>query len=268
MLIDTHAHIYSEDFDTDRSEMLTRAKEEGLEHIIMPSISRSEYPRMLSLLHEYQGFVSAALGLHPAYVGADYRDELNFVREHAHSEEWVAIGEIGLDYHWSSEFRHEQGIALREQLRLALELDLPVIFHVRDAFEDMFEVLREAEFADIRGVMHSFTGTEAELREVLSFPKLMVAINGVATFKNAQLRDYISLIPIDRLLIETDAPYLAPVPMRGKRNEPAFVSHTARYLASLWDMTYEDFARHTTDNARRLFALRYETRDTASTSLC
>lgn len=255
MLIDTHAHIYSEDFDADRYEMIERSREVGVEHIVMPSISSVEYPRLVDCLHRYTGYVSAALGLHPAYVKADYREQLDFVEAQAGAEAWVAIGEIGLDYYWSTEFKAEQQFALRQQLRLALRLDLPVIFHVRNAFADLIAILREAEFSPVRGIVHSFTGTEEELREVLSFPNLLVAINGVATFKNCNLRDYIGQIPLERLLIETDAPYLAPVPKRGKRNEPAFVHYTAQHLAPLWGVNYEDFARQTTENARRIFAL-------------
>lgn len=255
MLIDTHAHIYSEDFDADRDEMIERSRLAGVGHIVMPSISKDEYPRLVDCLHRYEDYVSAALGLHPAYVKEDYREQLSFVEAHAQAEHWVAIGEIGLDYYWSTEFKAEQQIALREQLRLALRLGLPVIFHVRNAFADLIEILREAEFSLVRGIVHSFTGTEEELREVLSFPNLMVAINGVATFKNCNLRDYIGIIPLDRLLVETDAPYLAPVPNRGKRNEPAFVEHTARHLAPLWGVDYATFAQRTTDNARRFFNL-------------
>ncbi len=255
MLIDTHAHIYSEEFDEDRAEMLERAFQEGVGHIVMPSISREDYPRLVEVLHTYPKQTSAAVGLHPAYVKEDYREQLDFMKAHLYSEPWVAIGEIGLDYYWSTDFKDQQQEALREQLRWALELDLPVIFHVRNAFADVIDILREAEFRDVRGILHSFTGTAEEMRAVLSFPNLMIAINGVATFKNANLRDYITEIPIERLLVETDAPYLAPVPVRGRRNEPAFVAHTAKYLSDLWQMDYMRFAEVTTDNARKIFAL-------------
>lgn len=254
-LIDTHAHIYSEEFDEDREAMMRRSLEAGVEHIVMPSISKDSYQALVDTLHSYPQQCSAALGLHPAYVKESYREELDFVVAHAHSERWVAIGEIGLDYYWSVEHKEAQHIALREQLRLAQALDLPVIFHVRSAFEDLICILREEEFADIRGIIHSFTGTEEELDEVLTFPNLMVAINGVATFKNANLRDYIARIPLDRILVETDAPYLAPVPKRGKRNEPAFVVHTAGHIAQLWGLSAEEFAEITTTNAKRLFKL-------------
>ncbi len=255
ILIDTHAHIYSEEFDDDRAEMMARAEEAGVVHTIMPSISREEYPRLIATLREFPSCVSAALGLHPAYVKNDYREQLQFIEEQALVEDWVAIGEVGLDYYWSTDFKMEQQDALRHQLRLAQRLDLPVIIHVRNAFEDLRQILLEEEFAGLRGVIHSFTGTEEELQSVLSLEGFMIAINGVVTFKNASLREYITQIPLDRLLVETDAPYLAPVPKRGKRNEPTYVAHTASYLADLWQLSPEELAKITTDNAKRLFRL-------------
>lgn len=255
MLIDTHAHIYSEDYEGDRAEMMARAAAAGVEHIVMPSIGKEDYEAMVEVLHSYPHQCSAAIGLHPAYVGADYREELDFMRSKLDAEPWVAVGEIGLDYYHSTEYKAEQHLALREQLGWALERDLPVIFHVREAFADLIAVLREPQYAGIRGIIHSFTGTEEELKEVLTFPNLMVAINGVATFKNAKLREYIGQIPLERVLVETDAPYLSPTPLRGKRNEPAYIVHTAGHIAQLWGLGLEDFARHTTANAKRLYRL-------------
>lgn len=255
MLIDTHAHLYAEEFDEDFEQVVSQAKAAGITHIVLPSISKEEYPRLIKTLHTDPSMFSAALGLHPAYVKEDYREQLDFIRQHLHSEKWVAIGEIGLDYYWSTDYKKAQHDALHEQLKLALELDLPVIFHVRNAFADLIKVLSQAEYKEIRGIIHSFTGTEEELKAVLAFPNLMIAINGVATFKNATLREYIGQIPPDRILVETDAPYLAPVPMRGKRNEPAFVAKTAEHIAPLWGMTLEKFSHVTTENAKRLFSL-------------
>ena len=255
MLIDTHAHIYEEDFDEDLSEMMARAEEAGVSHVIMPSISQEEYPRLERMLSLYPHQTSAAIGLHPAYVGDDYQEQLHFVEAHIDAHPWVAIGEIGLDYYHSTEYKAQQIEALEFQLDLALEHDLPVIFHVRNAFADIIEVLKQEKYSALRGVIHSFTGTKEELESVLQFPNLMVAINGVATFKNSNLREYIGIIPQNRILVETDAPYLAPVPKRGKRNEPSFIRHTAGHIAELWGMTLDEFARVTTENAKRLFAL-------------
>ncbi|MDY3090789.1 MAG: TatD family hydrolase [Porphyromonas sp.] len=254
-LIDTHAHLYSEEFEADIEAVLASAEAAGVIHTVMPGISSEEYPALVRLLHRFPGCVTGALGLHPAYVKENYRAELDFLEAQATAEPWVAIGEIGLDYYWSTEFKAEQRIALYEQLRLALRLDLPVIIHVRNAFEDLVDILNADEFATVRGVIHSFTGTEDDLARILPLERYMIAINGVATFKNAHLRDYIGRIPIERVLVETDAPYLAPVPHRGKRNEPAFVHYTAEHIAPLWGLTAEAFGEITTANAQRLFGL-------------
>lgn len=254
-LIDTHAHLYSEEFEADIEAVLSSAEAAGVIHTVMPAISSGEYPALVALMQRFPERVSGALGLHPAYVKENYRAELDFLEAHATAHPWVAIGEVGLDYYWSTEFKAEQHIALREQLRLALRLDLPVIIHVRNAFEDLVPILEEEEFAQLRGVIHSFTGTEQDLERILPLEHFMIAINGVATFKNAHLRDYIGRIPIERVLVETDAPYLAPVPNRGKRNEPAFVRHTAEHIAPLWGLTPEAFGEITTANAQRLFGI-------------
>lgn len=254
-LIDTHAHLYSEEFEADIEAVLSSAEAAGVIHTVMPAISSGEYPALVALMQRFPERVSGALGLHPAYVKENYRAELDFLEAHATAHPWVAIGEVGLDYYWSTEFKAEQHIALREQLRLALRLDLPVIIHVRNAFEDLVPILEEEEFAHLRGVIHSFTGTEQDLERILPLERFMIAINGVATFKNAHLRDYIGRIPIERVLVETDAPYLAPVPNRGKRNEPAFVRHTAEHIAPLWGLTPEAFGEITTANAQRLFGI-------------
>lgn len=256
MLVDTHAHIYSEDYDSDFYEMLQRAEEADIQHIIMPGVSKEDYPRITRALETNSGLrLSAAIGLHPSYVREDYLDELGFIDQHKRSKPWIAVGEIGLDYYRGVDFKAEQLAALNYQLGLALELDLPVIFHVREAYADIVKVLGQPEWAGIRGVLHSFTGSREELEAILHFPNLMVAINGVATFKNAQLRNYIGIIPIERLLLETDAPYLAPTPLRGKRNEPAFMRHTAEHIAPLWGLSLEELATATTRNAQHLFAI-------------
>lgn len=255
MLIDSHAHIYDEAFDEDREQMMQRAREAGLVHIVMPSISREEYPRLTSVLEQYPQETSAALGLHPAYVKEDYRDELAFIQEKIDEYPWVAIGEIGLDYYWSTDFKAEQLEALRFQLDLALSRDLPVIFHVRNAFEDLLKILNVPAYRELRGIIHSFTGTQEELEAVLSLPNMLVGINGVSTFKNSNLRDYIAMIPLQRLVLETDAPYLAPVPMRGKRNEPAFIRHTAGHIASLWGLTLDELSEVTSRNTAKLFGI-------------
>ena len=167
----------------------------------------------------------------------------------------VAIGEIGLDYYWDTTYQREQIEAFERQLHWAVKLDIPVILHIREAFADAFDTLRRVNLPQLRGVFHSFTGTREELEEALSFPSFYVGINGVVTFKNSTLKEYVASIPLERLLLETDAPYLAPVPKRGKRNEPAFLPHTASFVASCYELTDDTLTAKTSENARRLFAL-------------
>lgn len=256
-LVDTHTHIYSEDFDVDIDAVLQRAADSAVSKMVLPNVDRDSFPRMMSLATAHPGVLYACTGLHPTSVGEDYREQLAFVEQTLQqgAERFVAIGEIGLDYYWDTTFAQEQAEAFRTQLEWSLHYDLPVILHTRDAFADTFMMLREVNSSGLRGVFHSFTGTPEELDEALSFPSFMIGLNGVVTFKNSTLRDYVGRIPLDRLLIETDAPYLSPVPKRGKRNEPAFMVHTFEFLASLYGLAPNELAQITTANAQRLFAI-------------
>ncbi|MBF1068094.1 MAG: TatD family hydrolase, partial [Porphyromonadaceae bacterium] len=184
-----------------------------------------------------------------------YKEQLATLEALLPQAQVYAIGEIGLDYYWDTTFQTEQIEAFKHQLCLADSLDLPVILHIREAFADAFKVLRELNLPKLRGVFHSFTGTQEELEEALTFANFYVGINGVLTFKNSNLKDYVTLVPQERLLIETDAPYLAPVPKRGKRNEPSFLPYTLSFLASCYEMSDEKLMHITSDNTRRLFHL-------------
>lgn len=255
MLIDSHTHIYAEEFDEDFEAMLQRAEEAGVEQFVLPNTDVASWERMRPLCERYPDRLFPTLGLHPTYVKEDYQQQLATLESLLPTTHVYAIGEIGLDYYWDTTFRTEQLDAFARQLRLAESLDLPVILHIREAFADAFALLRELALPKLRGVFHSFTGTREELEEALTFPSFYVGINGVLTFKNSSLKDYVTLIPRERLLVETDAPYLAPVPKRGKRNEPSFLPHTASFLASCYQLGDEELARLTSDNARRLFHL-------------
>ncbi len=255
MLIDTHTHIYAEEFDDDFDDMMLRAREAGVRRMIMPAIDRASYGRMMNRLARYPEELRAAIGLHPTSVGANYREELTFIREHLTDAPFVAIGEIGLDYYWDTTYRTEQIDAFTEQIDLAGELGLPVILHTRDAFDDVFSCLERTCRAGQTGVFHSFTGSPEEMERALTFEGFMIGLGGVVTFRNSHLRDYVGQIPLDRVLLETDAPYLSPVPYRGRRNEPAYIRHTAEHLAPLWGLTPGAFAEATSANARRLFHL-------------
>lgn len=253
MIVDTHTHIYSEEFDVDNAEMLQRARQAGVSRMIMPATDRACYDSMLALAKSSPTQLYATIGLHPTYVKEDWQAELAFVRECLESDyPFVAVGEIGLDYYWDTTFKEEQNEVFTTQLRWAQAYKLPVIIHTRSSFEDTFTCIG-AVSRELCGVFHSFTGNEDELVQALSLENMMIGINGVVTFKNSNLKEYLTRVPLDRLLLETDAPYLAPVPKRGKRNEPAFIAHTLEFVAGLYGLTATELASITTANAERLF---------------
>ncbi len=254
-IIDSHTHIYAQDFEGDIEDLMQRASDAKVEQMILPNIDLASYPRMLELVKRYPERLFPTLGLHPTDVKEDYQTVLSTMEAELGKEPFVAIGEIGLDYYWDTSFKAEQIEAFHKQISWAKAQDLPIIIHTRDAFEDTFKVLREENAPNLRGVFHSFTGTEAELNEVLTFENFYVGLNGVVTFKNSNLKDYIKDIPLERLLIETDAPYLSPVPKRGKRNEPAHLQYTLHFLAELWGISAEALAEQTTANAKKLFGI-------------
>ncbi len=254
-LIDSHTHIYGEEFDEDRDAMLQRAEEAGVGQMVLPNVDIESYPRLLELCTAHPDRLFPTIGLHPTYVKEDYATQLRAMEQELSRRQHVAIGEIGLDYYWDTTYQQEQIDAFKRQLHWAAQHDLPVILHIREAFADAFSVLRKVNLPQLRGVFHSFTGTEEELREALSFEHFYIGINGVVTFKNSTLKEYVSSIPLDRLVLETDAPYLAPVPKRGKRNEPSFLPHTASFVASCYQLTDDTLIARTSENARQLFAL-------------
>ena len=254
-LIDSHTHIYGEEFDLDREAMLQRADEAGVGQMVLPCVDRESYERMLPLVVAHPLRLFPCIGLHPTSVKEDYQAELTYMREQLELHRPTAVGEIGLDFYWDRTYEAEQVAAFREQLQWAARLDLPVILHIREAFSKAFEILRAVNLPELHGVFHSFTGSSEELEEALSFERFAIGINGVVTFKNSSLKDYVTRVPLGRLLLETDAPYLAPTPNRGKRNEPSFLPHTAQFLASLYGLSYDQLTEVTSQNARRLFRL-------------
>lgn len=254
-LIDSHTHIYAEEFDEDIDEVLARAVASGVERMVLPNVDRESYPRMMALVERYPKVLYPSAGLHPTSVGADYREQLDFVAEALAHGRFVAVGEIGLDYYWDTTYKVQQAEAFSEQIALAYRYGLPIIIHTREAFADTFDLLRRAGRNTTRGVFHSFTGSEAELEEALGFDDFMIGLNGVVTFKNSQLKTYVQRIPLERLLIETDAPYLSPVPKRGRRNEPAHLVHTLEFLAGIYGCSADELGEVTSQNAERLFGL-------------
>lgn len=254
-LIDSHTHIYAEDFEQDLTEVLTRASEAGVEAMILPNVDVESYPRMMELADRYPRQLYPCLGLHPTSVGQDYQTQLESLEAQLEKHHFVAIGEIGLDYYWDTSFQSEQIEVFERQLILAERRNLPIIIHTRSAWADTVDTLERVRGKQPRGVFHCFSGSEAELEEALSFDQMMIGIGGVVTFKNTPLKDYVKNIPLDRLLLETDAPYLSPVPKRGKRNEPAHLVYILEHLARAYDISAQSLAEQTTSNAKDLFAL-------------
>ncbi len=254
-MIDTHSHIYSEDFDTDRSESIQRAKEVGVEHIILPNCDSGTLPHMLALEAEYPGYCHAAIGLHPTSVKENYREELAMLKSELERRKWIAVGEIGIDLYWDKTFLEEQIIAFQQQIEWALAYNLPVIIHVRDSFRETMEALTQYKNLGLKGVFHSFTGSLENAHEIIDFGGFLLGINGIVTFKNSGLAEVVRQIDLKYILLETDSPYLTPVPHRGKRNETAYTLLIANKLAETYNCSLQQIDDQTTRNAKSLFAI-------------
>lgn len=254
-MIDTHSHIYSEEFDHDRAEAIERAKQAGVEHIILPNVDSESLARMLELEAVYPGYCHAAIGLHPTSVKDNYKDELMLVKSELERRNYIAIGEIGIDLYWDKTYYNEQVVAFRKQIEWALEYKLPVIIHVRDSFRETMQALDCYKNIGLKGVFHSFTGSAEEAEEIINFGCFMLGINGIATFKNSGLASTLERIGLEHIVLETDSPYLAPVPYRGKRNESAYIDFVSNKLALIFNRTQNDINRITSENAREIFKL-------------
>lgn len=255
-LVDTHSHLFLEEFADDLPQVIERARRAGVSHIFMPNIDSTTLAPLLRVCSDYAGYCFPMVGLHPTSVGENYRDELEVVKQQlAGPRRFVAIGEIGMDLYWDKTYRAQQAEVLDAQFRLALQYDLPVVIHCREAFDEIYRVLLPYRSAALRGIFHCFTGTEEEARRVLDFPGFLLGINGVVTFKKSAMPAVLKNLPLERMVLETDAPYLAPVPHRGKRNESAFVKDTMLKLADIMGEAPERVAEVTTANALRLFGL-------------
>lgn len=256
-IIDTHSHLFVEEFDADRSEVMQRAREVGVQRILMPNIDIASVEPMLRVCAEYPGFCYPMIGLHPTEVAVDYRTSLIKIKEvlEVRPEGFIAIGEVGLDLYWDKTYKKEQLVALEEQIGWALEYDLPLVIHSREAFSELYTLFCKYKNTPIRGIFHSFTGTSDEAHSLLEFPGFLLGINGVVTFKKSTLPEALQDVPLSRLAVETDSPYLAPTPYRGKRNESAYIVRVVEKLAEIYNCSPEDVARQTYDNATALFRL-------------
>ena len=254
-MIDSHSHLYSEEFDTDRNAMIARAKEAGIKHVILPNVDSESLPRMLALESDYPNYCHAAMGLHPTSVAENYKDELAIVESELKRRKWIAIGEIGIDLYWDKTFEKQQVEAFRQQIEWALAYDLPIIIHTRASMYKTIEIVKEYRGKGLRGVFHCFSGSAEEAREIMKIGGFLFGIGGVVTFKNAGVAETLKEIPLDYLMLETDAPYLTPTPFRGKRNESAYIPYIATKLSEIYHCTTDEVAEITTRNAKELFRI-------------
>ncbi|HDM8227123.1 TPA: TatD family hydrolase [Vibrio campbellii] len=253
-MIDTHAHIYASEFDNDRDEVVKRALEQGIDRILLPNIDLESIEPMLKTEAAYPEICRSMMGLHPCYVDGNVEQTLAIIRGWFEKHNFIAVGEIGIDLYWDKTFRAEQEMAFVTQLNWAKEMDLPVVIHTRDSIEETLTLLRQEQDGSLRGVFHCFGGSveEAQAINELGFH---LGLGGVSTFKNGGMDKVIPHLNMDWVILETDCPYLAPVPHRGKRNEPAYTSLVAVRVAELLEVPIEEVDRITTNNAEKLFAL-------------
>lgn len=271
-VIDTHTHLDAEEFDEDRAEAFARAREAGVGKVFLPAIDVKTTHAVLALSREYPGYAYPMIGLHPEEVKADWKEQLAELRKILEEHriignanpagdspqvfDFIAIGEIGLDYYWSREFEQEQLEAFEEQVKWSVETRLPLMIHCRKAQNEMVHLLRQYQKDLPGGVFHCFTGNQKEAEELLSFDNFVLGIGGVSTFKSSHLReDLPAAVPMNRIILETDSPYMAPVPYRGKRNESAFVIEVLKTLAKAYGVSEEEFAEQTNKNVESVFHL-------------
>ena len=257
-MIDTHSHIFSEEFKEDLSEVIARAKEIGVEKIFMPNIDDTSVEDMLNVCQAYPDYCFPMIGFHPTSVeGPDAIYKVREMKKHlVEGHPYIAVGEVGLDLYWDKTWLKEQQLILDEQIQWALEWNLPLVIHCREAFPELFQVLEPYKHTELTGVFHSFTGTVDEARELMDYSRFMIGINGVVTFKKSTLPEVLQEVPLTKLVLETDSPYLAPVPFRGKRNETSYVKRVAVKLAELYGMEIGEVERQTMENALKVFKIR------------
>lgn len=255
ILIDTHTHLYSEEFESDRTEMMERALEKGVKHFFVPAIDSSYNEKMHEIRQQYPENVHLMMGLHPCYVKSDtFEQELAFVEQELMKGTYAAVGEIGIDLYWDQSTLEIQQQAFQMQIQWAKKLGLPINIHCRDAFDEVFEVLDQEKNDELFGVFHCFTGDFSQAERALNL-NMKLGIGGVATFKNGKIDQFLNKIPLTEIVLETDAPYLAPVPFRGKRNESSYLDLVAGKLASIYNVSVAEIAHHTTNNALNIFKL-------------
>ena len=252
IITDTHTHLYSEQFDDDRVEVVERALAAGVTRFFIPAIDSSYTKSMYALESRYPNNMFLMTGVHPTHVKDDYLEELAHIKEQLNSREFVAIGEIGIDLYWDRSTLKLQQEMFRLQIQLAKQYKLPIVIHCRDAFEEVFQILEEEKGPELFGIFHCFTGTLEQAQKAISF-NMKLGIGGVVTFKNGKIDQFLKQISLDHIVLETDAPYLAPVPCRGQRNESSYILNVLEKLSDIYSMSSLEIASITTKNSKSIF---------------
>lgn len=252
-LIDTHTHLFSDKFDGDRKEVIQRAIDAGVERMYLPNISKDTTNAMNALVAEFPEHCFPMMGLHPCHVDAAYQSEVDYVASELATGRYTAVGETGLDYHWDLTFKEQQKDALRQQISMAKQYQLPIVLHTRESFDDTYELIAEHNDETLTGVFHCFSGTADEAYQVAELGGFYIGIGGVATFRKTSHIDVLPKVSADLIVLETDSPYLAPVPYRGKRNESAYLVQIAERVAEIMGIPVEELAEQTTVNALALY---------------
>ena len=254
MITDTHTHLYSEQFDEDRETIIQRAKDAGVSRFFIPAIDSSYTENMFKLEKNYPNDVFLMMGLHPTSVKENYKEELAHVKEWIDKRKFYAIGEIGIDLYWDKTFLPQQQKVFKTQIQWAKEKKLPIIIHCREAFDEIFEVLETEKSDELFGIFHCFTGTLEQAEKAISY-NMKLGIGGVATFKNGKIDKFLNLIDIKHIVLETDSPYLAPTPYRGKRNESSYITQVVDKLVNIYSLTFEEISKITTQNSKDIFGV-------------
>ena len=251
-MIDSHTHLYLEQFNDDIDDVISRAKAVGVQKFYFPSISSKYNASMHDLEKKFPNDIYCMIGLHPCYVDNSYQSEINFVKKKIKEHNYKAVGEIGIDLFHEKKYFKQQVIAFEEQIKLAIQYDLPIVIHSRDSFDEIFKVLEKFRSEKLRGIFHCFTGNLDQANKILDL-NFHLGIGGVVTFKNGKISEFLNQVPIEKIVLETDSPYLAPVPFRGKRNESSYIELIAKRISEIYDVDIEYVSNITDKNALEVF---------------
>jgi len=255
MYIDTHTHLYSSQFNEDREEVIQRALDAGVEKLLLPNVDLRSVEGMFALEANYPGVCYPMMGLHPCSVDEHWESTLSELKKWIDQRSFIAIGEIGIDLYWDKTFKQEQEHAFITQINWAKELQLPIVIHARDSFPEIYAILDQYNDERLQGVFHCFSGDEQDIQKILSYGGFSFGIGGVVTYKKSTLAEAVKHIPLNKLVLETDSPYLAPTPFRGKRNESAYITSIASKISDIFEISEQEIGRITSENARQLFSI-------------